>query len=296
MSTGSGYASLGERDMIPIIDTHQHLWDLNLLQLNWIKGAGALGKNHLMSDYVRDAQGLNITRTIYMEVDAVEEQHEVEAGYVLDLCWRPDNPMTAAVIGGRPDDLRFTEYMERFAHSPYIKGVRQVLHGGTKKGYCLDPEFVHGLRALGDLGLRFDLCMRPDELSDALQVCRECPNTLFVLDHCGNASVQPSDLNQWKREIEAVSKAPNIACKISGLVSTVIRGEWSSSDLDPIISHCVQVFGHDRIMFGSDWPICTVNASLREWVEALQQIVSSWSESDQRKLFHDNAARFYELN
>ncbi len=281
--------------MIPIIDTHQHIWDLNLIQLNWIQGAGPLGKNFLMSDYLRDAQGLNITRTIYMEVDAVESQQDIEADYVKDLCWRSDNPMAAAVIGGRPDEARFKEYIERQAHSPYIKGVRHVLHGSTKRGFCLSGEFIRGLQAVGNLGLRFDFCVRPEDLLDVRTVCRECPDTLFVLDHCGNASAQSSDLTQWKRDMDAVSKSPNIMCKISGVVSTTKPGEWSSSDIEPIISHCVQVFGHDRIMFGSDWPVCTTTATLREWVESLQQIVSSWSESNQRKLFYENAARFYEL-
>ncbi len=282
--------------MIPIIDTHQHLWDLNILQLNWVRGAGELGKNHIMSDYLREAQGLNIARTIYMEVDALESQHEVEAEYVLDLCGRPDSPMAAAVVGGRPDDYRFKEYIDKLAHSPYFKGVRQVLHGNTKRCYSLSGEFLRGLQALGDLRLRFDLCMRPEDLTDALTVCRECPDTLFVLDHCGNASVQSPDLNHWKKDIEALAKAPNIICKISGVVSTAKRGEWSAADLEPIISHCVQVFGHDRVMFGSDWPVCTTTATLHEWVAALQQIVCSWSETNQRKLFYDNAVRFYELN
>jgi L-fuconolactonase len=281
--------------MIPIIDTHQHLWDLSRFNLPWLSGGGPIAMSHLMSDYLTASEGLNIVKTVYMEVDVAPEQRAAEAEYVIDLCEREDNPMAGAVIGGDPAASDFEAYIERFAASPYIKGVRQVLHGGLARGYCLRDEFVAGVRLLGEHGLRCDLCLRPEELNDGAKLAAQCPETRFILDHCGNAPVY-GDRLQWQHGLEAAAAQPNIICKISGIVAQVKTGAWRPDDLAPIIQSCAAVFGNDRIMFASDWPVCTLGTSLREWVNALQTVVAAWSETDQRKLFHDNAASFYGLD
>lgn len=279
-----------------ICDTHQHLWDLDQFRLPWVDG-GPLDRSYVMDDYLEAAAGLNVTKTVYMEVDVEASQKAEEAKYVLDLCRRDDNPMAGAVIGGRPATPGFREYLEPFRANPYIKGVRQVLHtSATEPGLLLTPEFLSDLRLLGEWGLRFDLCVPQEGLRNAAKAAALCPETRFVLDHCGNAKVPDlSSREDWKRGIEAVAAQENVVCKISGIVASAKPGEWSAEDLAPIVLHCADAFGRDRIMFGSDWPVCTHAATYREWVEALQSIVSEWSEADRRKLFHDNAVRFYDL-
>ena len=144
--------------------------------------------------------------------------------------------------------------------------------------------------------MRFDLCIPQDQLRHAAELAGLCPETRFVLDHCGNARVPDLDSRDgWKRGIEAVAAHDNVVCKISGIVASAKPGEWGADDLAPIVLHCADAFGRDRIMFGSDWPVCTLAATYREWVEALRSIVSPWSEEDRRQLFYGNAARFYEL-
>lgn len=280
--------------MIPIVDTHQHLWDLRELRLPWLEEGGKLAKNHLLSDYDRETEGLHVVKTVYMEVDVAEEMLVAEAEIVLGLCRQRDTRMEGAVIGGRPDSEGFDAYLQRFKDDPYLKGVRQVLHGGPR-GHCLTDAFVRGVRLLGDSGLRFDICIRAEELQDAAKLLDLCPDTRCILDHCGNANVQSPDLTQWKRDIAEVARRKNVVCKISGIVASAKPDTWSADDLAPIILHCAEVFGKDRIMFASDWPVCTMTATYRHWVEALQSIVQHWSEADKRKLFHDNAIRFYEL-
>src|SRR5437763_16249222 len=106
--------------------------------------------------------------------------------------------MAAAVISGRPAAPEFKAYITRFKDSPYIKGVRQVLHsGGTPPGYCLSPEFIRGIRLLGELGMRFDICIRPGEIPDASKLVDACPDTRFILDHCGNPDTHAPDRSQW---------------------------------------------------------------------------------------------------
>ena len=154
---------------------------------------------------------------------------------------------------------------------------------------------MQGIQALGKAGLCFDLCMRPDELADGAKLAEICPETKFVLDHCGNADPQAADIAQWKQDIALVSTRPNVVCKISGIVARAKPNDWKPADLAPIVERCVETFGHDRVIFGSDWPVCTERATLRQWVEALQEITRHWSEADRRKLFHDNAVHFYML-
>jgi len=281
---------------LPIVDTHQHLWDLSKFRLNWLEKEPRLDHNFLMSDYLREAKGLNVVKTVYMEVDVDPAQQNEEAEYVLALCKKGDNPMAAAVISGRPASDGFPKYIRRYKDSKYIKGVRQVLHGpSTPAGYCLDKKFIAGIRLLGELGLRYDLCMRPEELLDAAKLVDACPATRFVLDHCGNAKVQAKDRSQWERDIAAVAKRKNVVGKVSGIIEGARPKEWKPDDLAPIIKHTLEVFGPDRVMFGGDWPVCTRTATLRQWVEALRSIVSDRPRAEQKKLFHDNAVAFYGL-
>lgn len=278
-----------------IIDTHQHLWDLDRLRLRWVENNPRLGKNHVLADYVREALGLPIARTIYMEVGADPAQHADEAAFILDLCARPDTPLAGAVVGGRPGAPSFAAYLDQFTGNPYLKGVRQGLHGGdTPPGFCLQDDFVRGVQMLGERGLCFDLCLRPTELGDGARLAARCSETRFVLDHCGNA---PLPLQaQWARDIAAIADQPNVVVKISGIVASAAPDAWTPGDLAPIIDHTLDAFGPDRVLFGSDWPVCTKTATLAQWVGALQSVVASRSEQERRKLFHDNAVRFYHLD
>ena len=286
---------------MPIIDTHQHLWDLSRFHLPWVKPGTVLGRSHTLSDYHQAAEGLGVEKTIYMEVDVEPAQQQAEAEFVIATCKQPDSRMVAGAVSGRPASDGFRAYAGQFKGSPHIKGVRQVLHAAaTPPGYCLDPKFVQGIRLLGELGLRFDLCMRPKELPDAGKLIDACPATQFILDHCGNAPVHNPDgtapaRTQWKRDVEGLAKRKNLVCKVSGLVNTAKKGAWGPDDLAPIVNHVLDVFGPDRAMFASDWPVCTTVATLAEWVQALQAVVASRPEEQRRRLFHDNAVRVYAL-
>jgi len=285
-----------ESKPVPIIDTHQHLWDLSKFRLPWIQKGDSLARNYLLDDYAKEVAGLNVVKTVYMEVDVDPSQQNAEADWIIDLCQRADTPLVGAIISGRPASDEFAAYVKRFRDSAVIKGLRQVLHGeGTKAGFCLDKKFVAGVRLLGEMGLSFDLCMRSGELLDAAKLIDECPNTMFILDHCGNANVQAKDRSQWEKDIAEVAKRKNVAGKVSGIVASAKPKEWKVDDLAPIINHVFKVFGPERVVFGSDWPVCTRAASLRQWVEALQQIVKDRPRKEQEQLFAGNAQRVYRL-
>jgi L-fuconolactonase len=300
MQSRSSAAHLDESlSSIPIIDTHQHLWDLNRFTLPWHAGLkdSVLTRSYLPSDYAEATSKANVVQSVYMEVDVQPDQQNAEADYVLALCKQPKSQTTAAVISGRPGEAGFEQYVQRFAKEPLIKGFRQVLHAGTPAGYCTSPQFVKSIRLLGEMNKSFDLCMKPGELMDAVQLVDQCPKTKFILDHCGNGPIKSNDeelIAKWRKGIVEIAKRPNVICKISGIVASAPEN-WSSSDLAPVINHCIDTFGEDRIMFAGDWPVCLLRATFQQWVDALKSIVKDRPTSLHKKLFHDNALKFYGL-
>ena len=297
--------------MLPIIDTHQHLWDLNKISMAWTAASETLNRSYVSADYLEATADLNVVQAVYMEVDALPSLKVVEAEYVIDLCGRDDNPTCAAVLSAFPAKEGFRDFIDRFKEFSCVKGIRQVLHvPENPPGLCLEPAFVEDVRYLGESGLLFDLCIRPDELRDAAALVDECPATQFILDHCGNADPnivngrdpQPGNgddtylhsRQQWMRDIEELGKRENLACKISGIVARA-RDNWTSADLAPTVDHCLDCFGPDRVVFGGDWPVCTLGASYGQWAAALREIIADRSEEERRKLLHDNAVRIYGL-
>ncbi len=298
-------ATSDKSGLLPIIDTHQHLWDLDTVHLRWVKGRTLLNRSFVTKDYLEATRGLNVVKAVYMEVAAEPDELVTEAEYVIGLCRRDDNPTCAAVIGGRPAQEGFAEYLARFKGNPYVKGVRHIQR---EKGWLSD-ELVGGVRLLGKVGMSFDLCIPPDQLELGAKLVDRCPDTRFVLDHCGNADpkafppahgklpeVHPAhDAEVWCRGIDALARRKNVICKISGIVARAPKDNWGAEDLAPMVNYCLDAFGPDRVVFGGDWPVCTQTATFRQWVTALKEIIRSRPVAQQRKLLHDNAVGFYGL-
>ena len=274
---------------LPILDTHQHLWDLDRLRLPWIEKGSVLDRSFLMEEYLREAEGLNIVKTIYMEVAVNRAQRGEEAEYVLELCARSDNPMVGAVMGGDPGAPEFGEFVRRYRDNPHFKGVRG---GFQRAGDGPSPDAIRDVRLLGELGMRFDLGAGPP-FAAAIRLVEACPETCFILNHCGNPRVQDEDHEPWRRELAEIAKRPNVVCKVSGIIASARPGAWGPADLEPLVLHVLREFGPDRVIFASDWPVCTQVASLAEWVNALKWIVRNEPLDERRKLFHDNAVALY---
>jgi predicted TIM-barrel fold metal-dependent hydrolase len=293
-----------DKPKLPIVDTHQHLWDLTKFKLAWFDPDSAegkiLGHNFTSKEYAEATKGLNVVKAVYMEVDVVPEQQQKEADFIVELCKSGKTPTCAAVVSGRPNSEGFTKYAKQFKDSKYVKGIRQVLHvKGATPEYFLDPKFVKGIQLLGDLGLSFDLCVRPEELPDHAKLVDQCPGTRFILDHCGNGKIthKPAERDRWKKDMTDIAKRKNVVGKVSGFIASApARGKWTLDDLAPIINHTMDSFGPDRVMFGGDWPVCLLGAEkYADWATALMLVVKDRPEEQQKKLFHDNAVKFYGL-
>jgi len=286
-----------------IIDTHQHLWDLKEFKLPWIgglkdKAREVLGRSYTLRDYAEASQGLGVKRAVYMEVDVAEEQQLKEVEFVTKICAEGKAPTVAAVVSGRPASDGFKDYLDRLKGNKYVKGLRQVLHTpATTAKFCLEDRFVKGVQLLGERGLSFDLCFRNDQLDYGAELIDRCPQTRFILDHCGNPHHGTLDIEGWKKALAKVAgtKNRNVMCKVSGLYANVTAQQWPADKLAPIVRTVIDQFGWDRVLFASDWPVVNLGASFKTWVEAVKQIVRSDMAENQARLFRDNAVKFYGL-
>lgn len=283
--------------MLPVIDTHQHLWDLTKFKLGWLKKGDALDAQFTPKEYDAAVAGLNVVKSVYMEVDVIEEQQQAEADYVTELCQGGKTTMVAAVVSGRPASPKFATYVGQFKGSKFVKGIRQVLHvDATPSGFCLKKEFIQGIQLLGELGLSYDLCVRPTDLPDAAKLLEKCPDTRFILDHCGNPQHKftKEQFDQWKKDLALVAAKPNVVCKVSGfLANGWPKGKWTADQIAPVVNATVDTFGVDRCMFAGDWPVVTLAATFKEWLTAVRTILSNRPEADQKKILHDNAVKAY---
>lgn len=278
-----------------IIDTHQHLWDLDLFRYSWLDSIPTLNRSFRMPDYLEATRGLPVTKTVHLEAD-VDEAHMLgETRHLLKLAEQPDNPLEAIVACARPEDSDFKSYLDKIAGHPKLKGVRRVLHTqadelGQRK------LFIKNVAALGEYGLSYDVCVLDRQLPIAINLVERCPEVTFILDHCGVPRIKDRILDPWRNDIAELAKHRNVYCKISGLVAYADPAHWTAEDLRPYVEHVLSCFGWDRVMFGSDWPVCTLSATYRQWVETLRILTHAAGEASQKKLFRDNALRVYRLD
>jgi len=205
-----------------------------------------------------------------------------------------DNPLEGVVACGRPEKPHFAEYLDQIAGHPKLKGIRRVLHT-QPDDLGQSSLFAENIRLLERYGLSFDICVRAHQLPIVLRLVRDCPGVSFILDHCGGPQVKEHRLDPWRQHILEMSKSPNVACKVSGLVSYADPEKWTAEDLRPYVDHVIECFGWDRVLFGSDWPVCTLSSSPQKWADTLALLTHDAGEEKQRKLFYENAARVYRL-
>jgi len=277
-----------------IVDTHQHLWDLDLFHYSWLQSVPALNRSFRMADYMKASEGVGVVKSVHLEADVDERYMLAETRHLLALADQPDNPLEGIVACGRPEHEDFLSYVDQIAGHPRLKGIRRVLHTqpdelGQRK------IFAENVARLAGYNLSFDICILARQLPIAIGLVSQCPDVTFILDHCGVPQVKEKVLDPWRAHIAEIAKFPNVSCKVSGLVAYADPQNWTADDLRPFIEHVIGCFGWDRLFFGSDWPVCTLSATYTQWVEALQSITAGAGQANQRKLFHDNAIRVYRL-
>ncbi len=202
---------------------------------------------------------------------------------------------SATCLKKRPEKAGFRKYLEQLAAYPKLKGIRRVLHTQPDE-LILHPTLIENIKSLAADNLSFDLCVLAHQLPLAIKLIEACSQVSFVLDHCGNPPLKtPDKLKSWSESITEISRFPQVVCKISGLVTNADASTWTPEDLRPAVDHVIERFTWDRVIFGSDWPVCTLAASFHQWLEALLFLTRDASAEEREKLFYRNALRVYRL-
>ena len=281
--------------MIPITDTHQHLVYPDKFPYSWTDGIPALqGKAFRLDDYEKLSTGTGIDRTIFMETSPDDPHHFDEASWVYELAAQPGSRIAGVIASARPEEPEgFAAMLEKLAH-PKLVGIRRILHVVPDE-MSSTPHFVSNVRQLANHGLTFDMCFLARQLPLAKALAQQCENVQFVLDHCGVPDVTGQALDPWRDDIRALAALPNVACKISGVMAYAAPEQANAAAVRPFVEHCIESFGWDRVVWGSDWPVCNMTTCLADWVAVSREIVAGCSHEEQEKLFHRNASRIYGL-
>lgn len=277
-----------------IIDTHQHLWDTGAFRYAWLAPLPKLNRPFRLADYQQATTGLGIQKTVFVECDVHEDQIGDEALRILKLADQPESGIGGVVASARPEEDCFEAQMETLVGYDKLKGIRRILHTQPDEmGH--GTKFIENVSRLANYNLSFDICVLARQLPVAINLVEQCPGVSFILDHCGVPQVKERSLDPWRRHIREISTAPNVSCKISGIIAYADPMNWKVDDLRPFVEHVLACFGWDRVMFGSDWPVCTLSATYKQWVETLVSLTESAGERNQAKLFRENAIRIYRL-
>lgn len=274
------------------IDTHLHLVDKTRLSYPWLKDAPALDRDWSYDDYEITAQRIGITGTLHMEVDCAETDIERENDFVADLMARPDSLIRGAISAARPESAQFDAFLERL-NPDVVKGIRRVLHVMPDET-SQSAQFRNSIRKLGDKGLPFDICMLARQLPLATALADACENTVFVLDHCGVPDIAGGAFDDWATAITQLAERPHVNAKISGITAYTAPG-WTLDTLRPYVEHIIAAFGWDRVVWGSDSPVCTLNSSLDQWMAITQALIAGASESERAAFTHENAQRIWRI-
>lgn len=275
---------------IEIIDTHLHLIYLDRFAYPWLDSVPALNRDFTLESYLPQAEAAGIAQALHMEVDVAVADQMRETEFVTSL----GGKVVAAISSCRPESQGFPAQLERLAANPKVRGLRRILHTSPDE-LSQASIFTENLKLLAAHKLSFDICVLARQLPLALRIARACPEVRFILDHCGVPGVKDRALDPWRADIKTLAAEPNVACKVSGVVAYA-DASWTVDDLRPFVTHVIESFGWDRIVWGSDWPVCTLTADLGRWVAATREIIAGESTDNQAKLLNGNARRIYRLN
>jgi predicted TIM-barrel fold metal-dependent hydrolase len=277
-----------------IIDTHLHIVDRSALSYPWLAGAPALNRDFSYEAYAHEAKRGGISATLHMEVDVTPNDIEAETSYVVRKAREPGSLLRGAIAACRPEEPGFVAYLERVRETPFVKGFRRVLHV-VPDDVSEGALFRENIQRLKGTGLTFDLCVLPHQIPKAIALVDLASDVQFVLDHCGVPDIKANAEHPWREHMSEIAKRPNVIGKISGVVAYADPENWTVETLHPYIEHAIEVFGWDRVLWGSDWPVCTLGGGLSTWLAATHALIAGASAEEKEKLLSGNAKRVWRL-
>ena len=277
------------------IDSHQHFWSYSAADYPWIGvGMERLARDYLPEDLGPVAAAAGIGGTVAVQA----RQTLAETEWLLDLAER--HPLIRGVVGWVDlQSPRVAEQLDAFVGRKNLVGVRHVVQDEPDPRFLVGPAFVRGLQSLQAFGLTYDLLLYPSQLPAAIELASRLPEQPFVLDHLAKPRIaawtKPDDMEPWRRDIEALSRRENVFCKVSGLVTEAVWRQWRPSDCAAYLDVALTAFGPDRLMFGSDWPVCLLSGDYADVAGMVRDFSATLSAAEQAAIWGGTAARFYGL-
>ena len=272
------------------IDAHQHFWHFDADRDTWITDEmAALRRDFLPADLEPVLAQNGIDGCVAVQA----AQSEAETLFLVSMAQTYD--IVRGVVGWV--DLQAHTLHDRLtalAEYPQIKGYRHVAQG-EPADFLVRPAVVEGIRRLAEFGLTYDVLIYPTQLKAALHLVRAVPEVNFVVDHLAKPYIKKQDIIRWSNYMAEVAKCPNVTCKLSGLVTEADWQNWRKKDFFPYLDVVFDYFGPDRLLFGSDWPVCLVAANYTQVKTLIEEYVHPWGDEVRAKVFGGNAVKFYKL-
>jgi L-fuconolactonase len=274
------------------IDSHQHFWIYDPAQHVWMTDAmEVLRRNYLPPELQPLLQAAGFDGTIAVQA----RQNLAETEWLLELARQYD--FIKGVVGWV--DLRSQELraqLERFAPNPKLVGVRHVVHDEPDDQFMLRPEFRRGIAQLKEFGLTYDLLLFPKHLPVAVELVREFPGQLFVLDHIAKPVIREGSVSPWQEDLQRLAAFPNVYCKLSGMVTEAKWKQWQAADFHRYLDIVIAAFGPERVMVGSDWPVCTLSGEYGATMKIVADYARRFTRQVRDAILGGNCAKFYGIN
>jgi L-fuconolactonase len=273
------------------IDAHHHLWRYTPEDYAWISDR--------MSILCRDFSAGNLERELgaagfsgAVTVQARQSLEETE--WLLSM---PDSPVLRGVVGWAPiASDRFPADLERLRAHKMLKGLRHVIQDEPDQNYINRPDFNRGIAALQGSGLVYDILVYEKQVAAAIEFVDRHPNQIFVLDHMGKPRIRERVLEPWRKNISELARREHVYCKLSGLVTEADWASWTEDDLQRYVDIALAAFGPQRIMAGSDWPVCLLATTYAKWFEVVDRMIDSLSASEKSRILGGTAIEAYRLH
>ena len=272
------------------IDAHQHFWRYTEIEFGWIDDAMAsIRRDFLPADLAPLLNETGIDATV--AVQARQSMEETE--WLLQLA--DAYPQIAGVVGWVPlIDPKVEKVLEALSANSKFRGVRHVLQAEPSE-YMAREDFNTGVALLRPYSLTYDLLILQHQLPAAIKFVDRLPNQPMVLDHLAKPLIASHEIEPWRAQILELARRPHISCKLSGMVTEADFHNWTIEDLQPYVETALEAFGPERLLFGSDWPVCTVASSYKRWLDVVKQCTAGLSSDEQDKILSENAQKFYGL-
>ncbi|WP_329126486.1 amidohydrolase family protein [Streptomyces sp. NBC_01465] len=276
-----------------IIDAHHHVWDLSVRDQDWITGPelAPLRRDFTLADLEPEARAAGVAATVLVQtVTVAEETPEF-------LALADGSDLVAGVVGWTeltaPDVADTLAALRELPGGDRLVGIRHQVQGEPDPQWLLRPDVQRGLAAVAAAGLAYDLLVLPHQLPAAAKAAAQHPELTFVLDHLGKPPIASGTLEPWAEQVRALAALPNTVCKLSGMVAEAAWDTWTAEDLHPYAKTVLDAFGPDRLMFGSDWPVCRLAATYGEVLEVARTLTDGLSPDERADVFGATAARVY---